>query len=268
MIGVRDLEEAAEAYRQLGFDVRPGGRHLGRGTHNALVRFGPEYLELMAIYDEDEAKSDPFAVSLSRFLAGRVGGLIGYVLASDDVAEDRARLTRTGISSIGPFAMSRRRADGGLLSWHMLVPGEIRWRRAWPTIIQWDQSAAERASLDGQAAHPNGVTHIGRAAIAVNDLEATISSLSRGLDLRAGPAASEPELEARGRTVALPNVELRLVAPTGPGPLRDELDRDGEGPMELILHGPRDADLPPDAAMGARLRIVTTPIGTREPVLP
>ena len=56
VIGVRDLNEAIQAYQQLGFDVRPGGRHTGLGTHNALIRFGLDYIELLAIYDESEVE--------------------------------------------------------------------------------------------------------------------------------------------------------------------------------------------------------------------
>ena len=255
VIGVRDLDEATEAYTRLGVDVRPGGRHTGRGTHNALVRFGPDYLELMGIYDREEAAVDPFAAGLLRFLQGRHGGLLGYVLASDNVAADQERLTRAGMKSIGPLAMSRKRADGGLLSWRMLIPGEISWRRAWPTIIQWDQNAAARAALDGASVHPNGVTHIQSVSLGVTDLEATTSSFARGLGLRAGRAESEPGLVARGRSVGLPNVELRVLAPTGKGPLQDEIERDGEGLLELVLDGPAAREFPTAAAMGARLRI-------------
>ena len=40
VIAVRDLDEAMRRYQALGFDVRPGGRHVGLGTHNTLIRFG------------------------------------------------------------------------------------------------------------------------------------------------------------------------------------------------------------------------------------
>ena len=40
VIAVSDLDQAVEAYRTLGFDDFPGGRHEHRGTHDALIRFG------------------------------------------------------------------------------------------------------------------------------------------------------------------------------------------------------------------------------------
>ncbi len=51
VIAVQDLDAAMAAYRDLGFAVTPGGKHTGRGTHNAIIRFGLDYLELLAVYD-------------------------------------------------------------------------------------------------------------------------------------------------------------------------------------------------------------------------
>ena len=49
LIAVRRLSAAADLYSSLGFKVTPEGRHPGRGTHNRLVVFGTEYLELIAV---------------------------------------------------------------------------------------------------------------------------------------------------------------------------------------------------------------------------
>src|SRR3989442_10410930 len=47
VIAVRDLDQALRLYRDvLGLDARPAGRHTGLGTHNGIVRFGLDYLEL------------------------------------------------------------------------------------------------------------------------------------------------------------------------------------------------------------------------------
>ncbi len=47
-----DLDAASERItRELGLEVRPGGRHEGQGTHNRIVPLGATYLELMAISD-------------------------------------------------------------------------------------------------------------------------------------------------------------------------------------------------------------------------
>jgi len=59
VIAVRNLDEAIGHYRSLGFDVSPGGHHTGQATHNAIVRFGLDYLELLSIYDASEAAGLP-----------------------------------------------------------------------------------------------------------------------------------------------------------------------------------------------------------------
>ena len=75
VIGVRNLDEAIRRYRSLGFDVSPGGRHTGLGTHNAIVRFGLDYLELISIYEENEVDARRFGGKvLVDFLRKREGG--------------------------------------------------------------------------------------------------------------------------------------------------------------------------------------------------
>lgn len=92
VIGVRDLDEAIRAYQQLGFEVRPGGRHTGLGTHNALIRFGLDYFELLAIEDEAQAmRSGGQGRFMIGYLPERPGALLGFALASDNLEQELAR---------------------------------------------------------------------------------------------------------------------------------------------------------------------------------
>ncbi len=92
VIGVRDLDEAIRNYQQLGFDVRPGGRHTGLGTHNALIRFGLDYIELLAVYDESEVtRSGGRGHFMTEHLRDRPGALLGFALASDNLEDEAAR---------------------------------------------------------------------------------------------------------------------------------------------------------------------------------
>ena len=52
---VPDLDQAIKAYRDLGFPVQRGGQHPGLGTHNAVWRSPPAYLELLGVRDRSEA---------------------------------------------------------------------------------------------------------------------------------------------------------------------------------------------------------------------
>jgi hypothetical protein len=50
VIVVRDLQQAAKDYQELGFTVVPGGKH-PVGSHNVLISFADgSYLELIAFY--------------------------------------------------------------------------------------------------------------------------------------------------------------------------------------------------------------------------
>ena len=52
VIVVKDLQQAANDYQQLGFTVVPGGKH-PVGSHNVLISFADgSYLEVIAFYRE------------------------------------------------------------------------------------------------------------------------------------------------------------------------------------------------------------------------
>ena len=78
IIAARDLDDATQLYRDgLGFDANFGGRHTGRGTHNAIIRFGLDYLEILSVVDEEELRAAPAKrVRLLDFLDRQEGGLL------------------------------------------------------------------------------------------------------------------------------------------------------------------------------------------------
>ena len=154
VVGVRDLDEAIQHYQQLGFEVRPGGRHTGLGTHNALIRFGLDYLELLAIDDEAETtRSGGPGQFMTEHLREHPGALLGFALASDNLEDEVARgdAPDLGYTPGQPFPMQRARPDGHVLSWRLLVPGEHTWRRPWPFLIQWDTADEQRLTWRGSA---------------------------------------------------------------------------------------------------------------------
>ena len=55
---VPDLRRAmGELAFTVGLVVEPGGEHPGWGTHNAIVRFGVTYLELIAVSNRDGCRA-------------------------------------------------------------------------------------------------------------------------------------------------------------------------------------------------------------------
>ena len=255
VIGVADLEHAVAAYRALGFVVAAGGRHTGEGTHNAIVRFGLDYLELMAVEDPAIARTRPFGAQLLDFLRDREGGLIGYVVAGRELNARALAMRKSGLEPVGPIAMQRERPDGRALRWRLLFPRGQRWRDIAPFIIEWGTSDAERVAWDAPLPHPNGVTRVDRLAVRVPDLADASALYEQVLGL-----AVTPDGPGRAHT-ALGAVTVDLIAGGEPGlaeltlavadiaraaTASQGLLRDGDGSLYRI---------PPGAAAGARLAL-------------
>src|SRR5215207_4318434 len=101
-----DLDSAAaHVERELGLVARPGGRHEGLGTHNRIVPLGGGYLELLAVADQEEAASSDFGRGLLARLAQDGDGLLGWVVAVDDVDPVAQRL-RTTVTTIRRAGLS------------------------------------------------------------------------------------------------------------------------------------------------------------------
>ncbi len=279
VIAVRDLAEAVRRYEALGFAVSPGGRHTGRGTENAIIRFGLDYLELIAISDETELAGRGLnGLALAEFLSKQEGGLVGYALATDDIAQDAERFQTTGLAAEGPFAMERLRPDGRRLSWRLLVPESVPWRRPWPFLIQWDTADAERLAWEAPGIHPNGATGVAGISLAVWNLERAIDLYQRQLGLTLDRSDDAPQPGARRASARLGACTIDLLAPVGAGPVQKTLEMVSEGLFEVILtcksldqaraalaqaglsaepsqDGADGLLLPIGAALGARLRL-------------
>jgi hypothetical protein len=153
-----DLDAAAaRVERELGLVARAGGRHAGLGTHNRIVPLGGGYLELLAVADAEEASGSDLGRGLIARLDGDGDGLLGWVVAVDDVDSVARRLgttvttiTRSGLSArltgvaeairepCLPFFLARDPGvpdpgldgDAGGISW-IEVAGDAARLRAW-----------------------------------------------------------------------------------------------------------------------------------------
>jgi Glyoxalase-like domain len=252
VVSARDLDSAIETFQRLGFDVRRGGRHTGLGTHNALIRFGLDYLELLAVFDASEAaRSGGSGAAMIEYLRDRSGGLLGFAVASSNVDEEYRR----GYAEVPPFGMQRARPDGHVLSWRLLVPGQHTWGRPWPFLIQWETPDAQRLEWDGVGEHANGVTGVAGLTVAARDLDGLNRLYSDQLGLR--PVRGRVELPD-GRTIevtqsedeGLVDLHLRTRDLTA---TRQWFDSRG---IETVDLGPEQFGLAPAKSLGAQLVFV------------
>lgn len=266
LIAVPDLAAAADTYAGLGFKVTPEGRHPGRGTHNRLMVFGPEYLELIAVRDPS---ATPFRQSMTRFLETREG-LYMFALGTYDLAGTLAAVRSRGLAAGSPVPGRRGADDGEGYTWRSADLGRAL-SGSECFLIQHDQTVAERyRDPPNPAAHANSVCGVAHLVLAVRDADAGASSWSR-----LPGAVVDASGDRKRRRVRLANAHVDLVSPDGPGELADFLDRHGEGPFELGLRTPdlaaslvafgpshivksdgRTASVDPAASAGVRLRLV------------
>ena len=238
VIAVADLERAVEAYRALGFEVSPGGRHEHRGTHNALIRFGgADYVELLGVYDPETAlQSGLNGRTLAEFVRERQGGLVGHCYAADDIEAEADRMREAGLELVGPFEMKRERPDGRALTWRLLVPQDIPWRRRWPFFIEWNDPDEVRLAMEGVGAHANGAKSVSSVAVAVYDLEEAVRLYSVLFDVVEPFRRDEvTDLTATRASFDIRGFTIDLLSPTGNGPVRGALESDGEGPFEVCI---------------------------------
>jgi hypothetical protein len=104
VVNVRDrIDEAADAYRRLGFTLTPRGYHT-LGSMNHLAMFGTDYLELIAAKPGDDSRPEIMASPL---------GLDALVFATEDAAVTYDVLRQAEVSIDPPQQFSRPVEAGG-----------------------------------------------------------------------------------------------------------------------------------------------------------
>jgi hypothetical protein len=153
---VRDLEAAAERFRrELGLDSAPGGRHPGWGTANRIVPFGPDYLELIAVVDQDEAARSLFGRSILERVS-RGDGWATLCAATDELDAVASRLDLSVSEGL------RRRPDGTELRWRSAGLEDAR-RQPWmPFFIEWDVPVEVHPgrARAGHGVRPSGIAWV------------------------------------------------------------------------------------------------------------
>jgi hypothetical protein len=151
ILGVRDLQAAADAVASQGFTVVDGGAHPGLGTANRIVPLGDAYLELLGVVDHAAASSNWFG----RALIGAIADgdrLVRWSLRTDDIDAAAGRL------GLVAERRSRIRPDGVRLTWRAAGIA-LSLQQPWlPFFMQWDDPADYPGATPVR--HPNGATGV------------------------------------------------------------------------------------------------------------
>jgi hypothetical protein len=193
-----DLARAvADVEERFGVRARAGGKHIGLGTHNALLALGPRtYLEIIAPDPSQAQPSVPRPFGIDR--VGR-GGLVGWAITCPDIDAAVAEARSRGYDPGEVADMQRATPTGAVLRWRLTlnaIPGSLV-----PFLISW-----------GDTEHP-------------------ARSAPRGLILESfylehpDPASLAPVLHALGadaeiRPAAAPALIAHLSGPNGGKVLR------------------------------------------------
>ena len=209
--GAPELASAVARLEELlGVAAAAGGRHEGRGTHNALLALGDDtYLEVIAPDPSQPAPSGPRPFGLDHLTERR---LVTFAVHAANRPEDsdhqsaprqlegwRRRALQHGYDP-GPVKTGgRRRLDGTELSWHLCQHIELPFGGAVPFLIDWGPTRSPALTapagcrlLELEVGHPQPEA-----------VRATLRALGVAVPVRSNPA---PLLQAtlttpRGRVV-------------------------------------------------------------------
>jgi hypothetical protein len=103
VVMVKDLDSAAENYRQLGFTLSPRGTHSAHmGTGNYTIMFDPDYMELLGVLAATEHNAPARA-----FLDNRGEGIERIAFTAIDSAAGAEEIRARGLTPIGPTDFER-----------------------------------------------------------------------------------------------------------------------------------------------------------------
>jgi len=238
MICVPDLQQGIEQCRRMGFNIVPEGTRSGKGTHNAIAFNQDDYLELLAIRDQDEHRAalgrpGNLDAGLPDFIAAG-GGLRYIVLQSDDLVADVAAIRSRGVDVSDAIDGERRTAAGQALRWKVAVLGPGN-----PLPICFIQHltpmAERRKLLSSTGNHPNGVYTIERSYIVTHDAEVDAATYANVLGMPKPALVKGTVIMSNMAVFEIGPTGLGIVQPYAAGPAADALERRGPGPFQVLF---------------------------------
>ena len=196
VVVVKDLDNAAENWKRLGFTVSPRGTHSAKmGTGNATIMLDPDYIELLGVLVETEHNAPTRA-----FLAKRGEGIERIAFTAVDSTAGAAEIRARGYEPVGPTDFERpvTLPDGSLsaakfriFQWPIAeAPGGLR-------IFACQHKTRETVWIPELMKHANGAKRLKQALVVSPEAAKDAGHLARMID-------SEVRAEADG-AVAVPS---------------------------------------------------------------
>ncbi len=131
-----DLDQGVALIEEkLGVRAAAGGKHVGRGTHNALLSFGNgAYLEIIAPDPEQGGVTMPLPFGLD---ANGPSRLVTWAAQAPDI-ERRLEAARAAGYEGQLLTMSRELPDGSRLAWSLTFPPPKLGGGVVPFLIRWE----------------------------------------------------------------------------------------------------------------------------------
>lgn len=227
VIGVVDVAQAVETYRNLGFTVTHGGGAEDDGHQAAYAVFGDFYIEFRGTEDSPRVLKE----ASSRRELGEAEGIHGIVFRSDNLDAEVARLKSNGFHVSDPVDDPIDRRRGSLSRRTAAIDSYI------PVgLVEHHHAAAERSAFVGGAtAHPNTATVLERTYLAVESIDRELERFEQLL----GVPAPEPEMGTVIMSLMsvfyVGDVGIAVAEPRGPGPTASALSANGPGLFQVLF---------------------------------
>ena len=189
VVMVKDLDSAAENYRQLGFTLSPRGTHSAHmGTGNYTIMFDPDYMELLGVLAPTEHNAP------ARAFVDRHGeGIERIAFTAIDSAAGAEEIRARGLTPIGPTDFERpvTLPDGTVAAakfrtfmWPTAeAPGGVR-------IFACQHKTRETVWIPELMTHANAAKRISEVLIATPEPAKEAAHLARLIDREPKPEDS------------------------------------------------------------------------------
>jgi hypothetical protein len=230
VVVVKDLDNAAENWKRLGFTVSPRGTHSAKmGSGNYTIMLDPDYMELLGILVETDHNAPTRA-----FLAKRGEGIERIAFTAIDSAAGAEEIRSHGCEPVGPVDFERpvTMPDGSLsaakfriFQWPIAeAPGGLR-------IFACQHKTRETVWIPELMKHANGAKRLKQVLVVSPEAAKDAAHLARMIDrdVRAEPdgAVAVPSGSDRADFIFLSKDQLARRYPEVP--LADLPERGGAG---------------------------------------